>query len=107
MVSTLSAIPKFTSAALLGFSMNANSNSLSNLLIFFSSYEYFANKQQQKQASSSSCASSSVKWRNAVRHNLSSHKYFVKTLEKNAKGHFWYDFLNILKIKQFDFVNLI
>ena len=41
------------------------------------SYDYFKTQQN------------SVKWRNAVRHNLSSHKYFIKTSEKNAKGHFW------------------
>jgi hypothetical protein len=29
------------------------------------------------------------KWRNAVRHNLSSHRYFCKTSERNSQGHFW------------------
>ncbi len=47
------------------------------LFDFNLSYDYFS---KQKEA---------LKWRNAVRHNLSSHKYFLKTSEKNAKGHYW------------------
>lgn len=31
----------------------------------------------------------SKKWRNAVRHNLSSHRYFTKTTIRNSQGHFW------------------
>lgn len=31
----------------------------------------------------------STKWKNSIRHNLSRHKYFVKTSEKNAQGHYW------------------
>lgn len=40
-------------------------------------YEYFSSQKQ------------STKWKNSVRHNLSRHKYFVKTCEKNAQGHYW------------------
>lgn len=31
----------------------------------------------------------SAKWKNSIRHNLSRHKYFIKTSEKNAQGHYW------------------
>jgi len=31
----------------------------------------------------------SKKWRNSVRHNLSCHKYFQKTSNKNSQGYFW------------------
>jgi hypothetical protein len=40
-----------------------------------------------------------------VRHNLSRHKYFVKTCEKNAQGHYWsidQAYLNIFKNGDFD-----
>ena len=33
--------------------------------------------------------SDSTKWKNSIRHNLSRHKYFIKTSEKNAQGHYW------------------
>ncbi|CAF0842778.1 unnamed protein product [Brachionus calyciflorus] len=29
------------------------------------------------------------KWKSAIRHNLSSHSFFIKTSFKNAQGHFW------------------
>ncbi|RNA25117.1 forkhead box D3-B-like [Brachionus plicatilis] len=42
------------------------------------------------------------KWKSAIRHNLSSHSFFIKTLQKNSQGHFWSieaNFLSILKEK--------
>lgn len=56
-------------------------------------YEYFASQKQ------------STKWKNSVRHNLSRHKYFVKTCEKNAQGHYWsidQAYLSIFKNGNFD-----
>ena len=47
----------------------------------------------------------STKWKNSVRHNLSRHKYFVKTCEKNAQGHYWSidsAYLSIFKNGNFD-----
>lgn len=29
------------------------------------------------------------KWKSAIRHNLSSHSFFLKTSHKNSQGHFW------------------
>lgn len=29
------------------------------------------------------------KWKSAIRHNLSSHNFFIKTSKKNAQGHYW------------------
>lgn len=56
-------------------------------------YEYFSSQKQ------------STKWKNSVRHNLSRHKYFVKTCEKNAQGHYWSidpTYLSIFKNGNFD-----
>lgn len=42
------------------------------------------------------------KWKSAIRHNLSSHSFFIKTLHKNSQGHFWSieaNFLSLLKEK--------
>lgn len=44
-----------------------------------------------------------AKWKSAIRHNLSSQKFFVKTSNKNAQGHFWTiesSYLKVIKQNQ-------
>jgi len=51
-----------------------------------------------------------TKWKNSIRHNLSRHKYFIKTSEKNAQGHFWSideDYLKYFKQGIYDCKTLV
>jgi hypothetical protein len=51
-----------------------------------------------------------TKWKNSIRHNLSRHKYFIKTSEKNAQGHYWSiedDYLKYFKQGIYDCKTLI
>ena len=51
-----------------------------------------------------------IKWKNSIRHNLSRHKYFIKTSEKNAQGHYWSidaDYLKYFKQGIYDCKTLV